>query len=438
MRTNASEQSNVNLLVAQVLPGGAEMTRNVDGDAQSRVFESQVAALLRRSTASSEANEPRVEPMTTEKRKGRRRDGEESDNGLGLQLGSLLADKSKVDLAERNAQELRTRGERSEASQPEAKQPGESKGRERVREGGREAAAERGEVREANQAGAAARGENTPQAARTRAAEQAGMQANVKIADTQRTQHAGGQSVKQVSAAGAVETRSAVVGAQHTARAGEQTQASPATVQGVSSGGKGGRADAFKQLLQAAQPTRRAVEQQQVAQSAVKAMGMALKEGGGEVTMKLAPEALGQVKVKLVVQDAGVDAMFTASTASARQLLEASTDTLRDALEARGLRVDSIVVDGPRTEAQAGPQSSRDVAQDARREANQQGQGGALTSATDGRTSDEPGRGSQRHERGEVAQDARHAEAEVAVASDAVWDIAPATHVTAMGVEWVA
>lgn len=438
MRTNASEPSNVNLVVAQVLPGGAEPTRNADANAQSGAFESQVAALLRRSTAPDRASEPRVEPLTTEKRKGRRREGEETENGPGMQWGSLVADKNKVDLAERNAQELRTRGERSEATQPEAKQPGESKGRERVRESGAGPAAERSETTDAQRTEATTRGESSPQTARARAAEQAGVQAQVKTGDAQKVQGSGGQGVKQASAAGPVETRVAVTGTQQAMRAGEQTPGSPTATQGVSGGGKGGRADAFKQLLQAAQPTRRAVEQQQVAQSALKAMGMALKEGGGEVTMKLAPEALGQVKVKLVVQDAGVDAMFTASTASARQLLEASTDTLRDALEARGLRVDSIVVDGPRTEAQAGPQSSRDVAQDARRDANQHGQGGALTSATDGRTSDEAGSGSQRHERSEVARDARVAEADADVSSDAVWDIAPATHVTAMGVEWVA
>lgn len=438
MRTNATEPSNLSMVAAQVLPGGAETTRNADAEAGVRAFDSQVAALLRRVKPANSASEPRAEPLPFEKRKARRRDGEEAGNGLGIQWGTLVTDKTKVDIAERSAKELRTRGEPRESPEGEAQQKLEGKSRGRVsgqdQETGSESATTRGaQTRESHD-----RGGPVQHASGMHAAQHAGVQTAAKASEGQKMGATPVQGVKQAGATVGVETRVAVNGQQQSARAGEKSQSNSVAVGGLGGTGKGGRADAFKQLLQAAQPTRHAVEQQQVAQSALKAMGMALKEGGGEVTMKLAPEALGQVKVKLVVQDAGVDAMFTASTASARQLLEGSTDTLREALEARGLRVDSIIVDGPRTDAQAGPQSSRDGAQDARRDASQNGQGGALTSATDGRSSDEPGGGSQRHERGDAVEDARSADAEVVANSDAVWDIAPAVHVTAMGVEWVA
>lgn len=438
MRTNAAETSNLNGTTAQVLPGGAETTRKGDAEGQTRAFDSQVAALLRRVKPTSEASAPRAEPLPFEKRKARRREGEETTNGLGMQWGTLVTDKTKVNLAERNAKELQTRGEPREVAQGDAQQRAEGNSRERAGAQRRESDGQTPSNGNPHAGERLDRSSQAFQPSGAQAAQHAGTQNAAETSDVRQRGASSVQGARQTGAAGHVETRVAVTGQQQSARAGEKAQSSPAAVGGVGGLGRGGRSDAFKKLLQAAQPARQAVEQQQIAQSALKAMGFALKEGGGEVTMKLAPEALGQVKVKLVVQDAGVDAMFTATTASARQLLEASTDTLRDALEARGLRVDSIVVDGPRTEAQAGPQSSREGAQDARRDASQQGQGGALTSATDGRSSDEPGGGSQRHERNVAAQDARGAEAEVAVNEGAVWDIAPATHVTAMGVEWVA
>jgi flagellar hook-length control protein FliK len=90
---------------------------------------------------------------------------------------------------------------------------------------------------------------------------------------------------------------------------------------------KPGRADAFSKLLQAGSPQRSTVENQQTTSVALKALGLALKEGGGEVTMKLAPEALGKVSVKLNIHDATFDATFTTTTASARELLDQNLST---------------------------------------------------------------------------------------------------------------
>jgi flagellar hook-length control protein FliK len=130
-----------------------------------------------------------------------------------------------------------------------------------------------------------------------------------------------------------------------------------ANASGQSAGAIGGvrgpslRADALAKLVEKSVPARRAVAQREVEQSAMKAMNLALKEGGGDATLRLAPESLGSLKVELSVRDAHVRATFRATTDVARDLLIESTPTLRDALEARGLTVDEVVVEGPRTDA---------------------------------------------------------------------------------------
>lgn len=434
MRTSASETNNSAAGVAQFPTGSAETTRNVEETGQN--FDAQIAMLLRAVTPKSEPAEKQAEltPVGKPKSRKRDRDAGADANPLGMQWGTLVADQTKVDVAERNATELRTRGERTE---PERAGPHETAkaGRERVsKESGEslqlsgvtgETHAERG-VKLGDAAQAA------PTAAMARHA--TAVAANSPQQRSESAKAGSGVAVGNVGAAGrgtAAETRVGVQAQAAAGKANERVQ-QPTHVAGVG-GAKASRGDAFKQLLQAAQPTKRAVEQQQVTQVALKAMGMALKEGGGEVVMKLAPEALGQVKVQLQVRDAAVDAVFTTSTASARQLLEAKKDSLREALEARGLRVDSIVVDGPSKDAQPITQQLPANEQDAHTPTSSQG--GALGGATDGGMNNGFG-GSSGEQQQHAAQDAQRGQAEAA--DDALWDFAPATSVTAAGFEWVA
>jgi hypothetical protein len=71
---------------------------------------------------------------------------------------------------------------------------------------------------------------------------------------------------------------------------------------------------------------------------------MLVKEGGGEVLLKLRPGDLGAVSARLTIQDARVEATFRAQNELARDLLIRSVDDLKAALETRGLIVDRIDV----------------------------------------------------------------------------------------------
>lgn len=83
----------------------------------------------------------------------------------------------------------------------------------------------------------------------------------------------------------------------------------------------------------------------------VRGLASILRQKGGAVTIRLNPEALGAVKVKLEIDQASVRARFEASSEEARRLLSESSETLRHALEARGLSVEKleIVSAEPRT-----------------------------------------------------------------------------------------
>lgn len=69
-----------------------------------------------------------------------------------------------------------------------------------------------------------------------------------------------------------------------------------------------------------------------------------LSRGGGHVTMRLKPESLGMVHVRIEMRDGVVRARIEASSDSARQLLTEGVGSLKSALEARGLSVDRLEV----------------------------------------------------------------------------------------------
>lgn len=73
-------------------------------------------------------------------------------------------------------------------------------------------------------------------------------------------------------------------------------------------------------------------------------LAAAMSRGNGEVTLRLNPESLGFLRVKLELKGESVAARFEASTNEARRLLEQSTETLRAALEARGWESSEIRV----------------------------------------------------------------------------------------------
>lgn len=98
-------------------------------------------------------------------------------------------------------------------------------------------------------------------------------------------------------------------------------------------------------LTRAAAPARAQLQQQHVADAAARGLGLAIKKGGGEVTMRLRPEGLGQLRIDLKIQDAKVEASLKPQTDSARDLLTDSLPHLKSALEAQGLTVERITIE---------------------------------------------------------------------------------------------
>ncbi|CAG0999574.1 hypothetical protein PHYC_02786 [Phycisphaerales bacterium] len=88
----------------------------------------------------------------------------------------------------------------------------------------------------------------------------------------------------------------------------------------------------------------------------VRGLALALKQGGGRVTLRLNPEQIGSVIVNVKVQGSSVTARLEASSDAAHRLLKDSVDGLRSALEARGLSVERIeIAPPPPQEASADP-----------------------------------------------------------------------------------
>lgn len=77
----------------------------------------------------------------------------------------------------------------------------------------------------------------------------------------------------------------------------------------------------------------------------------ALKQGGpggGTVTLKLHPAALGQVQIAVELKGEKAAVRFTTSSSQARGLLSSSLDALRATLEGQGLSLDRVSVEEPR------------------------------------------------------------------------------------------
>lgn len=72
---------------------------------------------------------------------------------------------------------------------------------------------------------------------------------------------------------------------------------------------------------------------------------MIVRKGGGEAVVKLNPEGLGEVSMKVVVKDGRVNLEMTASSKEAKKLIEESIGDLKMGLGAHKLAMDSVKVD---------------------------------------------------------------------------------------------
>lgn len=112
------------------------------------------------------------------------------------------------------------------------------------------------------------------------------------------------------------------------------------------------------------------LEREQFASQVSRSLANVLARGGGKLTLRLSPQALGDVRVDLHVHQGAASASFRAGSESARELLKSRIDDLRHALEQRGVRVERLEVVGPHSESaepstQWGGQAGKEPSTDA-------------------------------------------------------------------------
>lgn len=112
-----------------------------------------------------------------------------------------------------------------------------------------------------------------------------------------------------------------------------------------------------KQTKTGQSPTADAPEKPVEAQ-ATRGLAALLRHKGGNVTLRLAPDSLGDLKIAMKLEGTKVWANIETTTALAHQLLDGQRESLRGALEAHGLTVERLEVSAPKPEtAQASEHS---------------------------------------------------------------------------------
>lgn len=115
---------------------------------------------------------------------------------------------------------------------------------------------------------------------------------------------------------------------------------------------------------------------------AQRGLAAVLRQKGGNVTLRLAPDSLGDLKISMKLDGPQVWASIQATNESARQLLMEQRDTLREALEAQGLKVERL--DIPAVKHEAGSETGRTSVKDHAAAPNMQDSARPDSSATTG------------------------------------------------------
>lgn len=110
------------------------------------------------------------------------------------------------------------------------------------------------------------------------------------------------------------------------------------------------------------EPASPARQQQAFEAQLSRGLAAAVAQRGGRITLRLTPQALGDVRIDMTVREGVVSAQFEASTGEARELLGRSLEHLREVLHAKGLHVDRLevreqTVEAVQTEHEARPEA---------------------------------------------------------------------------------
>lgn len=92
---------------------------------------------------------------------------------------------------------------------------------------------------------------------------------------------------------------------------------------------------------------------------------MIVYKGGGEAIVKLNPEGLGEVRMKVMVQDGKVSLEMATETKEAKKLIESSLGDLKNSLASHKLSIDQVRVDvGNQTQSDSQSQKNMDARSD--------------------------------------------------------------------------
>lgn len=91
-------------------------------------------------------------------------------------------------------------------------------------------------------------------------------------------------------------------------------------------------------------PNQAALRSASLPDQVARGLATLLRHQGGSVTIRLTPEALGQIKINLKIEDAHVWATFQPSSDASHEAIDQSLASLRSSLESRGLIVERLEV----------------------------------------------------------------------------------------------
>ncbi|MES2962724.1 MAG: flagellar hook-length control protein FliK [Bdellovibrionota bacterium] len=121
------------------------------------------------------------------------------------------------------------------------------------------------------------------------------------------------------------------------------------------------------EMMMGRQPT--AADEQQNIREMVKHAQVMLKRGGGEMKISMTPEGMGQVHLKVAVENGQVNIQMLTETESSKRLLEKGLGDLKSSMAAQQLKVENVRVDvgqeiQKHMDQQAGQEQSRNFARE--------------------------------------------------------------------------
>ena len=122
---------------------------------------------------------------------------------------------------------------------------------------------------------------------------------------------------------------------------------------GALSGGQASGKDLLAKLTDRQKPPILRASKEELPAQVSRALARVVSDGGGRITLRLNPQALGEVRVDVDMHRGVARATLHAQTDAARDLLHGELDTLRAALERRGVSVERLEVAGPTTDGSA-------------------------------------------------------------------------------------